>query len=140
LKSFSFAKNKPLNKRLFGSIYLPVLWTVLIQLLLTLPGSNFPSIGLFGIPHFDKLAHILLFGCFVGFWCYYFYQKGSSPEKLKKIFFLVFLIAALNGIVMEFVQLKFIPHRSFDEGDIVANLLAAGIAYGVCNIKLLKIN
>jgi FtsH-binding integral membrane protein len=125
---------------LFSRIYLPVFWTVLIQLLLVLPGSNFPSIGLFGIAHFDKLAHVILFGCFVGFWCYYFYRKGLSPEKLKMNFFLVFLVAALNGIVMEFVQLKFIPHRSFDEGDIVANLMAAGIAYGICNIKLLKIN
>lgn len=129
-----------MNKRLFTRIYLPVLWTVLIQFLLTLPGSSFPSIGLFGIPHFDKLAHIVLFGCFVGFWCYHFYLKGVSAEKLKKIFFLIFLVAAFNGIVMEFIQLKFIPHRSFDEGDIVANLLAAGIAYGLCNIKLLKIN
>jgi FtsH-binding integral membrane protein len=96
--------------------------------------------GLFGILHLDKLAHIILFGCFVGFWCYYFYQKKILPEKLKTLFFWVFLIAAINGIVMEFVQFYLIPHRSFDQGDIVANLLAAGIAYGVCNIKLLKIN
>jgi VanZ family protein len=125
---------------LFAKLWLPLIWTVLIQVLLSLPGSVLPSSGLFGIPHFDKLAHIILFGTFVGFWCYYFYLKKKSPDQLKKIFFVIFLIAACNGIVMEFVQFYFIPNRSFDEGDIVANLLAASIAYGISNIKLLKIN
>lgn len=125
---------------MFTKIWLPVLWTIFIQVLLTLPGSSFPDIDLFGIPHFDKLAHIILFGAFVGFWCYYFYLKKKSADNLKKIFFFIFLIAICNGIVMEFVQFYFILNRSFDEGDIVANLMAAGIAYGICNIKLLKIN
>jgi uncharacterized BrkB/YihY/UPF0761 family membrane protein len=129
-----------LNKRLFAKLWLPVCWTILIQILLTLPGSSFPSIGLFGIPHFDKLAHIVLFGCFVGLWCYYFFLKKNTAEKLKKIFFAIFLVAVCNGIIMEFVQFYLIANRSFDEGDIVANLMAVSIAYGICNIKLLKIN
>jgi VanZ family protein len=124
--------------RLFGTVFPAVGWTILIQILLCLPGSNLPKNGIFSIPNFDKFAHIVLFGSFVGLWCYYFYLKNKPANSLKTLFFLVFLIAAANGIIMEFVQRDFIPNRSFDEGDIIADLIASSIAYGVCNIKLLK--
>jgi VanZ family protein len=124
--------------RLFGTVFLSVAWTILIQILLCLPGSDLPSAGLFSIPNFDKFAHVVLFGGFVGLWCYYFYLKKKPAKSLKTLFFLVFLIAAANGIIMEFVQRYYIPNRSFDEGDIIADLISSSIAYGICNMKLLK--
>jgi VanZ family protein len=124
--------------RLFGNLFLPLAWTILIQVLLCLPGSDLPDSGLFSIPHFDKLAHIVLFGTFTGLWCYYLYLKKKPAGQLKKLFFLVFLVAAANGIIMEFIQRDYIPNRSYDDGDIIADLIASGIAYGICNIKLLK--
>jgi VanZ family protein len=127
------------RNRLFGNLFLPVAWTILIEVLLCLPGSDLPNTGLFSIPHFDKIAHIVVFGTFVGLWCYYLYLKNLPGERLKKLFFLVFLAAAANGIIMEFIQRDYIPNRSFEEGDIIADLIASSIAYGICNIKLLKI-
>ncbi len=124
-------------KRLFGSVFLSITWTILIQILMCIPGSDLPKSGLFSIPHFDKLVHVILFGTLVGLWCYYFYLRQKPFDKLKTLFFLVFLVAAANGIIMEFVQRDYIPNRSFDEGDIIADLLASSIAYGICNIKLL---
>jgi VanZ family protein len=124
--------------RLFGTAFLAVAWTILIQILLCIPGSDLTKTGLFSIPNFDKFAHIVLFGSFVGLWCYYFYLKKKPAGRLKTLFFLVFLIAAANGIIMEFVQRDYVPNRSFDEGDIIADLITSSIAYGVCNIKLLK--
>jgi hypothetical protein len=129
-----------MRKPLFAHIAVPISLTIIIQLLLCLPGTSLPDIGLFGIPHFDKVAHIIIFGSFTASWCYYFYARSFSVLRLKKIFFGIFLTAAANGIIMEFVQLHLIANRSFDEGDIIANILSAGIAYGICNIKLLKIN
>jgi len=108
-----------------------------MQILLCLPGNNFPSNGLFGIPHFDKFIHVILFGGFVGLWCYYLAGRIQLQQQLKRLFFLVFLFAAFNGILIEYIQFYFIPFRSFDDGDIIADLLAASIAYGICNVKLL---
>ena len=123
--------------RLFGNIFPAIVWTISIQILMCLPGSSLPTAGLFSIPHFDKFVHLVLFGGFVGLWCYYFYLKKRPATRLKTLFFLVFLIAAANGIIMEFVQRDYIPNRSFDEGDIIADLIASSVAYGICNIKLL---
>ena len=127
-------------KKIFGSIILPLCWTVLIQVLLCLPGSSLPGMSTFKIPHFDKYVPIVLFGVFASLWCYFFYCKGFSTEKLRKFFLGVFFAAAVNGILLEFIQYFFIPDRSFDVWDIVANLAGAGIAAAISYIKLLKIS
>lgn len=71
-------------------------------------------------------------------WCYYFYLKGTPAAKLKTIFFIIYLLVSCNGIVLEFIQRDYIPNRSFEQADIIADIIAASIAYGICNIKLLK--
>jgi VanZ family protein len=126
-------------KKFFGNLFIPLAWTTFIQVLLCLPGNSFPSEGLFGIPQLDKIVHVVFFGAFVGLWCYYFRVKISDNNKLKRVFFIIFLIAATNGIIIEYIQFYFIPFRSFDQGDIIADILSSGIAYGICNVKLLSI-
>lgn len=125
-------------KNVFGKIYLPLTWFILIQVLLCLPGSSIPDTDKFFVPNFDKVVHISLYGGLVGLWCYYLYLRNLSSHKLVRLFFLVFFLAAFNGILMEYVQRCCIPGRSFDLGDIVADLLGCSFAYGICNIKLLK--
>ena len=98
-----------------------------------MPPGNIPSQGLFGITHLDKLVHMFLFGGFV--WLWYFYLKNNlkgppSPNILKSIF----LISAFYGISMEFVQ-YFFTARSFDIWDIVADIIGAGIAWGILSIR-----
>ena len=87
--------------------------------------------------HLDKIVHVVLFSVFVVFWCYYLSTKPLQQRKLKTFFFFVFLIAALNGIVIEYIQSYFVPFRTFDHGDIIADLIGASVAYGICNVKLL---
>ena len=125
-------------KRLLSKPYAAIAWTILIQVLLCLPGSTLPSEGVFSIPQLDKIVHVTLFGGLTAFWCYYFYLKRVTSAKLKTIFFIIYLLASANGIILEFIQRDYIPNRSFDLADIVADILAASIAYGICNIKLLK--
>lgn len=115
-----------------------IAWTIAIQVLLCLPGSTIPSGGMFDIPQLDKIVHVFLFGGFTGIWCYYFYLKGINSGKLKWIFFGVYLFAAVNGIILEFIQRDYIPNRSFDQGDIIADVISSSIAYGICNIRLIK--
>jgi len=127
-------------KRLLSKAPVPIAWTILIQVLLCLPGSTLPSGGVFNIPQLDKIIHSLLFGGFTGLWCYYYFLRGKSPGSLKTIFFIVYLLAITNGIILEYVQRDYIPNRSFDEADIIVDVIASSIAYGCCNIKLLKTN
>ncbi len=125
-------------KKYFGKLFIPLAWTIFIQVLLCLPGSTLPDTGgLLEVPNLDKVVHVILFGTLVGLWCFYFSRKISSPQQLKLTFFVVFLLAAFNGIIIEYIQKYYIPNRSFDQGDIIADILSAAIAYGICNVKLI---
>jgi len=125
-------------KKLFKTILIPLAWTIFIQVLLCLPGNDLPGDGLFNIPNFDKIVHVIFFGALVGSWCLYFSSRLRNSQKLKNIFFIIFLVAASNGIIIEYIQLYFIPMRSFDKGDIIADLLSSSVVYGICNVKLLS--
>jgi VanZ family protein len=126
----------PFLKKYLGKIYIPIAWTLVIGVLLTLPGSMLPSEKGFSIPQFDKLVHIGMFGGFVFLWCLFFSTRAAfTPAKLLRLFFLVFILANAYGIGMEFVQ-QHIPMRDYDEADMVADMIGAGLAYGLCNIWL----
>jgi len=127
-----------LLKKYLSKIYIPVIWTLVILVLLSLPGSMLPDEHAIKIPHLDKVVHISLFGIFVFLWCFYFNCKKMPLKKLLLIFFYIFILAVIIGTGMEFVQKYFIPNRSFDEGDIIADMIGAGFAYGICNTVLLR--
>ncbi len=126
-------------KKHFGRLYTPLAWTILIEILLCLPGPSLPNTGAFEIPYFDKIIHTVIFGVFVFLWCLYYRSKGFSNDTLKIIFFWIFIAALVNGIAIEYIQLYLIPYRSFDQGDIIADVVSAGVVYGICNVKLLTV-
>jgi glycopeptide antibiotics resistance protein len=107
-------------------------WTIIIFLLMIMPPGNIPSQGLFGIPNLDKLVHLFLFGGFVWLW-YFTIKKESKSKPLPGILKRIFLISAFYGIAMEFIQ-YFFTARSFDIWDIMADILGAGIAWGILSI------
>src|SRR5688572_28886612 len=118
-----------LLRRLTATRWLPVLWTLLTIFLLCLPGSDVPSGGWFGkIENFDKLVHIALFGGITLFWGSYYHQQISVDRRWFKLTLSVSTFTMLLGVVMEYVQYYFVPMRSFDRGDILADL--AGVLAG----------
>ena len=126
-------------KKILRSIYAPVFWTVATLVLLALPGSLLPSEAGFSIPQADKIVHICLFGGFVFLWC--FYVNGTvRPKKWPPLFFLIYVSGNAIGIGMEFVQRCCIPNRDYSLGDMIADMIGAGIAYGICNIWLVVEN
>ena len=96
-----------------------------------------PEENIIKIPNLDKLVHISLFGGFVLLWSLYFSVKKFSQRKILVIFFRIFIIGCIYGAAMEFVQKYFIPSRDFEIGDILADVVGAAIAYGICNIYLI---
>lgn len=127
----------PFFKRYFSSLFYPVIWTLIIIILLSLPGRMLPSEAGFGIPNFDKLVHMGLFGGFVFLWGLYMTRRSSHQHTLLLAFFVFFIIANFFGYAMELVQKYWIPGRDYDLADVIADMAGAGIAYGICNLGLL---
>jgi VanZ family protein len=120
--------------------WVAITWTVIIFILLAMPGSVIPKEPTFTIPQFDKFIHIVLFGGFVFLWSFYYSRKNFRSRKLSRLFFLIFIISCAYGIGMEYVQKYFIPGRDYDQGDIIADMMGAALAYGICNIRLTGID
>ena len=117
-----------LIRRILSYKFFPVCWTLLIVILLCLPGSLVPGTGIFALPNLDKVVHVFLFGMNVLFWGWHYGESIISPSRLRNIFFLSIISTIILGIVLEYVQLYFIPNRSFDSGDIVADIAGSVVA------------
>ena len=123
-------------QKYFHHIFYSIAWSVVILILLALPGSMLPEENTIKIPNLDKLVHIGLFGGFVLLWSLYFNIKKLSQKRLLIIFFRIFIVGCIYGAALEFVQKYFIPSRDFEIGDFLAVIIGAAIAYGICNIYL----
>lgn len=91
--------------------------------MLTLPGNDLPSDDWLSKIGFDKWVHIVMFFVLAWLWCL------VIKEQSKQVFFLMGILCLIYGISMEFIQRYFIPNRSFDIGDIIAD--GVGAAFGV---------
>jgi len=77
----------------------------------------------------DKWVHIAMFAILYYLWSYPF-AKSSLTEKRKKTWFLLILASSISyGIMMEFVQKYWIPNRSFEIWDILADGLGSLLGY-----------
>jgi VanZ family protein len=97
-----------------------VAWLMLSFFLLTLPGKNLPSAGWMDHLQIDKIVHIFLFFVLVTF---FFWGIVSTKPGIhqKNTLLAIAVLALAYGIAMEFVQKYYIPNRSFDAWDVVAD-------------------
>jgi VanZ family protein len=124
-------------KKYLSQKWVAIAWTLMVIILLAIPGKMIPEEPAFAIPQFDKVVHIVMFGLFVWLWSNHYAALNLNKRKLLKIFFLIFILGVVLGIGMEYVQKYFIPNRDFDEADIIADMIGAGLAYGICNLSML---
>ena len=104
---------------------LPALtWVIIVTVLLCLPGSALPKENWFDKIWLDKWIHLILFLIMVYLWCQY--VSASGGEKIR-YFRQIAIYFFLYGIAMELVQKYFIPNRSFDLKDILADGLGCSI-------------
>jgi VanZ family protein len=129
----------PFLRKYFGRLIAPLLWTILVAVACCLPGKMLPSETGFKIPEFDKLVHAGMFGGFIFLWALYLSNKITDSKVLLRWFFLLFILSNAYGIGMEFLQKCCIPLRDYDEGDIIADMVGAGIGYGMSNLMLLPL-
>jgi hypothetical protein len=133
-KFFQIIIAKKILKKSRLSLIAAIGWFIISIVLLTLPGTAFPQENWFDKIWLDKWIHIGMFGLLAALWCIVLhFLKNSTPEKLKTVFITTGIACLAYGIVMEFVQKFFIPYRSFDVGDIIADAVgsAAGVIYSI---------
>lgn len=108
-------------------------WFILCTILLTLPGSSLPSENWMGDIGLDKWIHIFLFSVMAFLACWAIYKINKNPGKNKRYFIIAGLLCIAYGIGMEFVQKYYIPNRSFDPGDIIADAVGGiiGTVYSI---------
>src|SRR5215213_5690846 len=114
--------------KLCRNLAVPLSWTIFTQILVSIPGKFLEGPGfLFNIPHMDKIAHIILFGGLSISWILFFHYRKAADKKYTGL--IILLLLAAYGVAIEFYQLNFIPNRSFDVGDIVADVCGALCGY-----------
>jgi VanZ family protein len=100
------------------AIGIALTWSIFVTVLLCLPGAAFPKEKWFDKIWLDKWIHVCLFSVMVFLWC-----RVAAQLTWKKIrfFYKIAFYFFLYGIAMEFVQKYFIPNRSFDVTDMIAD-------------------
>lgn len=98
-----------------------VLWLFLVTFLLCTPGTEFPKITWKDRILLDKWIHAALFAVLVLTWCWFYSRKKESASNIKKLFFSLALFGFLYGTGTEIVQELFIPFRSFEIPDLIAD-------------------
>ncbi len=98
------------------TVLLATAWTVIILVLCLIPGNNLPEVKLW--EHTDKLIHFTLFFVLQMLW-------GAAFPAYK---FKILLLASVYGIAIELIQHNYIPFRSFDVWDWVADTAGALVA------------
>lgn len=111
------------------------MWFALSFILLIIPGKNLPEVTFLDKIYFDKWVHITLFGVLVHL--SYTALKKIFPLS-SKFFFKAAMYAWLYGIAMEFVQKYWVPNRSFDITDIIADGVGCCLAYLIFQKKRKK--
>jgi VanZ family protein len=130
---YTYIRKKSALKKNVSSIVFAVIWFLLVTTLLCIPGTRLPKITWQDKIWLDKWVHIFLFMILVILWSKLYSHKKNTQSASRKIFFKIMVVGCFYGIAMEFVQKYFIPFRSFDLGDIIADGVGclAGFFYSI---------
>lgn len=94
-------------------------WFLLMSFLFVIPGSALPNEGWFYRLHPDKWVHVGLFAVLIFLWRSAFDWKSNSYN------FILLLSAAFYGLLVEVVQQQWVPNRSFDVYDVLADMVGS---------------
>jgi VanZ family protein len=97
---------------------LALLWLLFITVLFFLPGSALPKANWLSKIFFDKWVHFGFFAVLLYLWRYFLSEKVIDT-------LLLLAVALLYGLTIEAIQHFFIRNRSFDLGDVLADMAGA---------------
>jgi hypothetical protein len=105
---------------------------VLIFVLLSMPGSDIRGTSwmsvILNLPYADKIVHMGLFGSLALSIFFHFEQYSNTSLQSTRVKALTLIVCILYGIGMEFYQKYFVPTRSCDVIDMLADAIGALLA------------
>lgn len=105
---------------------------VLIFILLSMPGSDIRGTSwmsvILNLPYADKIVHMGLFGSLALSIFFHFEQYSNTSLQSTRVKALTLIVCILYGIGMEFYQKYFVPTRSCDVIDMLADAIGALLA------------
>ena len=110
-----------------------IAWFFLILIAVCIPGYDLPKADKWMITlNYDKIVHVALFAV-LAFLFMYPIAKSSLSKKEKRNYFIKITIAtAIWGLATELIQKFFIPSRSFDLTDLLADIMGGILALVFC--------
>ena len=102
-----------------------IVWFIISFILLTIPGKQIPTISWMDFYQSDKIVHIIMFFTL----CFLFSFAIRGFDKKYSLIAYIAIAGLVFGIAMEFVQKYFIPFRSCDVDDMIADGIGCLIAY-----------
>jgi VanZ family protein len=108
-----------LKWKLFRSRSLAITYFIIITILFCLPGSALPKENWFNRVGFDKVVHFCFFAALLFLW------RTAYDKTLKNLTAVLLSFGFIYGILIEIIQTKWVPNRSFDLYDIVADAVGA---------------
>ncbi len=120
--------------------FIPALvWLAVITILLCLPGTAFPTENWFSLIWLDKWIHVGLFATLVFLFCFGLTNRKPSGRRFSWRFIAIALACIAYGVIMEFVQDRMIPRRTFDAWDMAANTVGSCLGL-IAAFRLLRRN
>jgi hypothetical protein len=119
--------------------FLPgIAWFFVVMVLTFLPGEDIPGNSLLERLYFDKWVHAGIFGLMVILFIRPIAMTALTESEKLRYYLRIAVTVALWGLATEFIQKYFIPGRSFDIWDFVADSVGCSLAYLFSKRYLLK--
>jgi VanZ family protein len=110
--------------------FLPgIIWFIVLMVLICMPSKHLPQDKFFAGIFLDKLVHVGCFALLV--WLFYYpFAKSSLPKAAKNNYLVKITLSAIMwGLATELIQRYFVPGRSFDLKDWLADAIGAALAF-----------
>lgn len=134
--AFTFMTTK---KSFFDSYTPAIAWWFVVLILMCTPGKDLPELGSWTeLISLDKLIHIGVFGLLVYLFMRPVAIKNISASVKKQRFLKIAIAGSIWGLTLEFVQHFWIPGRSMDMMDFVADAIGCVLAYIYSKRYLIK--
>jgi VanZ family protein len=108
-----------------------IIWFVVLLVLICTPGNHLPSSKFLIEISFDKMVHVGAFALLA--WLFYYpVAKTDWPAAVKRHYLIKICVSTIIwGLATELIQRYFIPNRSFDMADWLADSMGAVLAFAV---------
>jgi VanZ family protein len=112
-----------------------VLSLVVATILFCLPGDEFPEKKWFEKIFLDKWAHVGLFMVMVLLWSLPMLHRIKLQSRLHSTLIGIAVAFIFYGIIIEVIQGRYIPNRSFSVADMVADAMGCGVGFFLAKRK-----